>query len=152
VYRRHPWDATSAKKIGTVNAGKDPDSFVYDDISKRVFVMNSGGNDATAINASDGTIAGAIALGGQPEFAVADGRGNIFVNITDKDQIVEVDGQTLRVLHRWPLAPCDLPSGLAMDQKNRRLFSACDNKMMAIMNADTGKIVATPRSMRSRYL
>ena len=116
-------DLRTLKKIGTVNARKDPDSFAYDDVTKRVFIMNSAGNDATAINASDGTIAGTIALGGQPEFAVADGRGKIFVNITDKDQIVEFDGRTLKILHRWPIAPCDLPSGLAMDQKNRRLFS-----------------------------
>jgi DNA-binding beta-propeller fold protein YncE len=137
-------DLKTLKKIGTVKAGKDPDSFAYDDVTKRVFIMNSAGNDATAINASDGTIAGTIALGGQPEFVVADGRGKIFINITDKDQIVEVEGRTLKILHRWPIAPCDLPSGLAMDQKNRRLFAACDNQMMAILNADTGKIVATP--------
>jgi len=90
-------DLRTLKKIGTVNARKDPDSFAYDDVTKRVFIMNSAGNDATAINASDGTIAGTIALGGQPEFAVADGRGKIFVNITDKDQIVEFDGRTLKI-------------------------------------------------------
>ena len=128
--------------IGTVKTGKDPDSFAYDDVNKRVFIMNSASANATAINAADGTVAGTIALEGQPEFVVADGKGSIFINITDKNQIVEVDGKTLKVVHRWPLAPGEGPSGLAMDRKNRRLFSACDNLKMIVMNADTGKVVA----------
>jgi DNA-binding beta-propeller fold protein YncE len=132
------------KKIGTVKTGKDPDSFVYDDVTKRVFIMNSAGNDVTAINAADGSIPGTIALDGQPEAAVADGKGKIFVNITDKDQIVEFDARTLTILHRWPLAPGQGPSGLAIDRKNRRLFSVCDNLMMVVMDADTGKVIATP--------
>jgi DNA-binding beta-propeller fold protein YncE len=137
-------DLKSLKKIGTVKTGKDPDSFVYDDVTKRVFIMNSAGNDVTAINAVDGAIAGTIALDGQPEAAVADGKGSIFVNITDKNQIVEFDGKTLKVLHRWPLAPGEGPSGLAIDRKNRRLFSVCDNQLMVVMDADTGKVIATP--------
>lgn len=137
-------DLKTLTKIGSVNTGKDPDSFVYDDVTKRVLIMNSAGNDATAIDAADGTVAGTIALDGQPEAAVADGRGKIFVNITDKDQIVEFDARTLAILHRWPLAPGEGPSGLAIDRKNRRLFSVCDNQLMVIMDADTGKVIATP--------
>jgi DNA-binding beta-propeller fold protein YncE len=137
-------DLKTLEKIGTVKTGKDPDSFVYDQVTKRVFVMNSAGSDATVINAVDGTLAGTVALDGQPEFAVADGRGKIFVNITDKNQIVEFDGKTLEVLHRWSLAPGEGPSGLAMDIKHRRLFSVCDNLMMVVMDADTGKVIATP--------
>jgi DNA-binding beta-propeller fold protein YncE len=137
-------DLKTLKKIGTVKTGKDPDSFVYDDVTKRVFIMNSASNDATTINAADGTVAGRIALDGQPEFAVTDGKGKIFVNITDKNQIVEFDGRTLQVLHRWSLAPGESPSGLSMDRKNRRLFSVCDNQKMVIMDADTGKVIATP--------
>jgi DNA-binding beta-propeller fold protein YncE len=135
-------DLKTLQKIGTVKTGKDPDSFAYDPITKRVFIMNSASADATAVNAADGTVAGTIALGGQPEFVVADGKGKIYVNITDKDQIVEVDAQTMKVLHRWPLAPGTGPSGLSMDRKNRRLFSACDNQKMVVMNADTGKVIA----------
>ena len=82
---------------------------------------------------------GTLALGGKPEFAVADGKGSIFVNIEDKSELVEFDPQKLAVLHRWPLAPCQEPSGLAMDRKNRRLFAGCDNKMMAVVDADTEK-------------
>ncbi len=135
-------DLKTLEKIGTVKAGKHPDSYAYDELTKRVFIMNSAGADATAINAADGTVAGTIAFDGQPEFVVSDGRGKIFVNITDKNQILEFDGQTLQVLHRWSLAPGEGPSGLSMDRKNRRLFSACDNQKMVIMDADTGKVVA----------
>ena len=137
-------DLKTLNKIGTVKTGKDPDSFVYDPVTKRVFIMNSAGNDATAINAVDGTVAGTVQLDGQPEFAVADGKGKVFVNITDKNQIVEFEAKTLEVLHRWSLAPGEGPSGLAMDVKHRRLFSVCDNLMMVVMDADTGKVIATP--------
>jgi len=137
-------DLKTLKKIGSVKTGKEPDSFVYDQATKRVFIMNSAGNDATAINAVDGTLAGTIPLDGQPEFAVADGKGAIFVNITDKNQIVEFDGRTLQERHRWSLAPGEGPSGLAIDREHRRLFSVCDNLMMVIMDADTGKVIATP--------
>ena len=137
-------DLKTLQKIGSVETGKDPDSFVYDEVTRRVFIMNSAGGDATVINAADGTLAGTVQLDGQPEAAVADGRGKIFINLTDQNQIVEVDGKTMSVLHRWSLAPCEGPSGLAMDRKNRRLFSVCDNLMMAVMDADTGKVLATP--------
>ena len=111
---------------------------------KRVFTMNGRSHDATAINAADGTVAGTLELGGKPEFAVADGKGSIYVNIEDKSELVQFDAQKLTVLNRWPLAPCQEPSGLAMDLKNRRLFAGCDNKMMAVVDADTGKVIATP--------
>jgi DNA-binding beta-propeller fold protein YncE len=135
-------DLKTLDKIGTVKTGNDPDSFVYDAVTKRVFIMNSAGGDATVINAADGTVVDTIVLDGQPEFVVSDGKGKIFINITDKNQIVEVDAQTLKVLHRWPLTPGVGPSGLSMDQKNRRLFSACDNQKMVVMDADTGKVIA----------
>jgi DNA-binding beta-propeller fold protein YncE len=116
----------------------------YDGVTKRVFIMNVEDKTATAINAANGTVAGTVALGGRPEFAVADGKGSVFVNITDKSEMLEFDGRKLVAIHRWSLAPCDTPSGLSMDQKNRRLFSVCQNKMMVIRNADNGRVVATP--------
>jgi DNA-binding beta-propeller fold protein YncE len=139
-------DLKTLAKIGTVKAGKDPDSFTYEPVTKRVFVMNSSGASATVINAKDGTAAGTVALGGQPEAAVSDGKGKVYVNITDKDEIVEVDGQTMKVTHRWPLVQGTGPSGLAMDRKNRRLFSACDNQKMVVMDADSGKVIAALRT------
>jgi DNA-binding beta-propeller fold protein YncE len=106
--------------------------------------LNGRSSDATAINAADGTVLGTIPLGGKPEFAVADGKGTIYVNIEDTSELVHFDARKLSVLHRWPLAPCKEPSGLAMDLKTRRLFAGCDNEMMAVVDADSGKVLATP--------
>jgi DNA-binding beta-propeller fold protein YncE len=138
------FDLKTLKAIGTVNAGTNPDAIVYDGVTKRVFTLNGRSHDATAINAADGTVAGTLELAGKPEFAVADGKGSIYVNIEDKSELVQFDAQKLTVLNRWPMAPCEEPSGLAMDLKDRRLFAGCGNKMMAVVDADTGKVIATP--------
>jgi hypothetical protein len=138
------FDIKSLKTLGTVKTDANPDAIVYDSITKRVFTLNGRGQNTTAINGADGTIAGTLALGGKPEFAVADGQGSIFVNIEDKNELVQFDPQKITETHRWPLAPCKSPSGLAMDLKNRRLFAVCDEKVMAVVNADTGAVVATP--------
>lgn len=138
------FDLKSLKTLGTVKTDTNPDAIVYDDVTKRVFTMNGRGQNTTAINGADGSVAGTLALGGKPEFAAADGKGSIYVNIEDKSELVQFDAQKLTETHRWPLAPCKSPSGLSMDVKNRRLFSVCDEKVMAVTDADTGKIVATP--------
>jgi DNA-binding beta-propeller fold protein YncE len=137
------FDLKTLKTIGTVKTGTNPDAIIYDPATKRIFTMNGRSQDATAINAADGTVAGTLALGGKPEFAVADGKGTIFVNLEDKAEIVHFDTQKLVVLHRWPLAPCEEPSGLAVDWKTHRLFVGCGNKLMAVVSTDNGKIVAT---------
>lgn len=137
------FDLKTLKAIGTVKTGSNPDAIIYDGVTKRVFVLNGRSHDATAINAADGSVAGRLELGGKPEFAVADGKGSIYVNIEDKSELVQFEARKLTVLHRWPLAPCQEPSGLAMDLKNRRLFAGCHNKMMAIVDAETGKVMAT---------
>jgi hypothetical protein len=138
------FDLKTLKPAGTVKTGTNPDAIVYDAVTKRVFTMNGRSNDVTAINAADGTVAGTFAVSGKPEFAVADGKGSIFVNIEDKSELVQFDAQKLTITNHWALAPCEEPSGLAMDTKNRRLFLGCSNKMMAVVNADNGKVVATP--------
>lgn len=138
------FDLKSLKALGTVKTDTNPDAIVYDDVTKRVFTMNGRGQNTTAINGADGSVAGTLALGGKPEFAAADGKGSIYVNIEDKSELVQFDAQKLTETHRWPLAPCQSPSGLSMDVKNRRLFSVCDEKVMAVTDADTGKIIATP--------
>jgi DNA-binding beta-propeller fold protein YncE len=138
------FDLKTLKTLGTVSAGTNPDAIVYDGVTKRVFTLNGRSNNATAIGAADGTVAGTVELAGRPEFAVADGKGSIYVNIEDKSELVQFDAQKLNVLNRWPLAPCEEPSGLAMDLKNRRLFAGCHNQMMAVVDADTGKVIATP--------
>jgi len=137
------FDVKTLKTLGTIPAGTNPDAIIYDPATKRVFAMNGRSGDITAIDPSDGKVAGTISVGGKLEFAAADGRGTLFVNVEDKSELVHIDAEKLTVLHRWPLAPCTEPSGLAMDTKTRRLFVGCDNKMMAIVNADTGKIVTT---------
>ena len=138
------FDLKTLKTIGTVKTDANPDAIVYDSVSKRVFTFNGRGKNTTAINAADGTVAGTLALGGKPEFAVADGNGSIFVNNEDTSELIQIDSQKITETHRWPLAPCKSPSGLAMDRKNRRLFAVCDEKVMAVVNADTGKVVAAP--------
>ncbi len=138
------FDIKSLKTLGTVKTDANPDAIVYDSVTKRVFTLNGRGQNTTAINGADGSVAGTLALGGKPEFAVADGKGSIFVNIEDKNELVQFDAQKITETHRWPLAPCKSPSGLAMDLKNRRLFAVCDEKVMAVVNADTGKVVASP--------
>jgi DNA-binding beta-propeller fold protein YncE len=138
------FDLKTLKTLGTVPAGSNPDAIVFDPGTKRVFAMNGRSKNATVIDAASGKPLGTIELPGKPEFAVAGGRGNIFVNIQDKNQIARIDADKLQVTATWPLAPCESPSGLAMDRVKRLLFSGCDNKMMAIMDADSGKLIATP--------
>jgi DNA-binding beta-propeller fold protein YncE len=138
------FDLKTLKTIDTVNSGgMNPDAVYYDAGSKRVFAFNGRSANAVAINAADGKVAGTIAVGGRPEFAAGDDNGHVFVNVEDKSQLLEIDAQKLSVLHRWPLAGCKEPSGLAFDQKNRRLFSVCGNKKMVVVNADTGAVVST---------
>ena len=137
------FDLTTLKVLGTVPTGEGPDAIIYDPASHRVFTMNGHGQSATAIDAATGHVAGSIPLGGRPEFATADGQGHIYVNLEDKSQVVQLDSNALKVLNTWPLAPGDSPSGMAIDPQHRRTFSGCHNKMMVIMDADTGKVVAT---------
>ncbi|MGD0305389.1 MAG: YncE family protein [Candidatus Acidiferrales bacterium] len=138
------FDTKTLKTIGTVKAGTNPDAIIFDPVSKRVFAMNGRSGDVTAIDAATGNVAGTMPTGGKLEFAVADGKGSVFVNVEDKSELIEFDSKALKVLHRWPLAPCESPSGLSMDRANRRLFVGCENKMIAVVDADSGKVIATP--------
>jgi DNA-binding beta-propeller fold protein YncE len=137
------FDMTTLAKVGEVAAGMNPDGIIYDPASKRVFAFNGRSASATAVDAEKGTLAGTVTLEGKPEFPAPDGKGHVYVNIEDKSEVMEFDSKALTVLNKWPLAPCEEPSGLAMDTKTRRLFSGCDNKMMSVMDADTGKVVTT---------
>jgi DNA-binding beta-propeller fold protein YncE len=138
------FDIQTLKLIAKVKAGDNPDAILYDPATKRVFTFNGRSHDSTAIDAASGNVLGTIKLEGKPEFAASNGKGRIFVNIEDKSQIDAIDPRKLEVKASWPLAPCEEPSGLAIDRKHRRLFAGCGNKMMAIVDADTGKVVATP--------
>ncbi len=138
------FDLKTLQTLGTAKTDGNPDAIAYDAVSKRVFTFNGRGKNTTAVNAADGSVVGTLALGGKPEFAAPDGKGSIFVNNEDTSELIEIDTQKITETHRWPLAPCKSPSGLAMDLHSRRLFSVCDEKVMAVVNADTGKVVATP--------
>jgi len=137
------FDIKTLQTLGTVNTGTNPDAIIYDVVTKHVFAFNGRSKDATVINAADSSVAGTIPLGGKPEFAAADGKGGVYVNIEDTSELVHLDANGLKELHRWPLKPCEEPSGLAMDVKSRRLFAGCSNKLMAVVDADSGKIITT---------
>lgn len=136
--------STLAPIGGKIKVGDNPDAILYDPATKRVFTFNGRSHDATAIDAYEGKVLATIKLDGKPEFAASDAKGTVFVNIEDKSELTAIDANKLEVKASWPLAPCQEPSGLAIDRKSRRLFSGCDNKMMAVVDADTGKVLATP--------
>jgi DNA-binding beta-propeller fold protein YncE len=137
------FDLNTLKPIAKVSVGENPDAILYDPVTKRVFTFNGRSHDSTAIDAVKGTVVGTIKLDGKPEFAVSDQSGEIFVNIEDKSELVAINPAKLEVKSEWPLAPCESPSGLAIDRKNRRLFAGCDNKVMAVVDADSGKVLST---------
>lgn len=138
------FDIKNLGLISKVKVGDNPDAILYDPASKRVFTFNGRSHDSSAIDAASGKVLGTIPLDGKPEFAASDAQGEIFVNIEDKSELVAIDPVKLDVKAKWPLAPCTEPSGLSIDRKHRRLFVGCDNKMMAVVDADSGKVLATP--------
>jgi DNA-binding beta-propeller fold protein YncE len=122
---------------------RNPDAILYEPVTKRVFTMNAGSRTATAIDATSGSVIGNLELGGRPEFAVADRAGRVFVNLEDSSAVVSFDAKTLALGPRWPLAPGEGPSGLALDREHRRLFSVCGNEKMIVLDADRGTVLAT---------
>ena len=138
------FDLKTLAPSSKVKVGENPDAILYDPSTKRVFTFNGRSQDSSAIDAVSGKVFGTIKLDGKPEFAASDAEGEIFVNIQDKSELVAIDPSKLEVRAKWPLAPCTEPSGLSIDRKNRRLFVGCDNKMMAVVDADSGKVLATP--------
>ena len=137
------FDLKTLAKVGEVKTGENPDAILYEPKSHRVLAFNGRSKDVTVIDAKAGTVAGTLALEGKPELAVEDGKGTVFVNLEDKSEVVALDPVALKVKGRWSLAPCEEPTGLAIDRAHRRLFASCGNKMMAVMDADSGKVVTT---------
>ena len=136
------FDLQTFKVTGEAKADKDADSIIYDPFSKRVFVMNGDPHSSTVIDAKNGSVAGTIDLGGGPEFAVADGKGAVYVNLEDKNELVGIDSQSLKIKWRWPLAPAGTPTALAMDVQHHRLFSAGRNpQMLVVLDSDSGKVL-----------
>ncbi len=137
------FDLKTLKTIADVPAGKKPDAIIYDPATARVFAFNRGSNSATAIDAATGKVTGTVDLGGGLEFAAADGKGSVFNNLEDESLVLKINSKDLKVEERWPTAPCSAPSSMAMDRANRRLFLGCRSKVMAVMNADIGKVITT---------
>ncbi|HZV89295.1 MAG TPA: hypothetical protein VFF95_17235 [Candidatus Binatus sp.] len=136
------FDLKTLKVTGEAKADNDADCVIYDPSSKHVFVMNGDPHSSTVIDAKSGSVVGTIELGGGPEFAVADGKGTVYINLEDKSELVAVDTATLKIKSRWPLAPAGAPTALAMDVQHHRLFSAGRNpQMMVVLDSDSGKVI-----------
>jgi YVTN family beta-propeller protein len=139
------FDLKTLKVLGKIKTGQNPDSIIYEPVTHRVFTFNGRSSDSTAIDAKTGdVITASIPVGGKPEFAQVDGKGHVYVNIEDKNEIIEIDAKNALVSKRYSIAPCDGPSGMAIDPKKLLLYSVCSNKMMIVSNPATGKVLATP--------
>jgi DNA-binding beta-propeller fold protein YncE len=137
------FDLKTLKVLGQVKTGTNPDAILYDSATKRVFVYNGRSNDATVFDAATGEIAGTIALGGKPEFSRTDGKGKVYVNIEDLSEVVEIDSRNLTVTRRFSIKPGEEPSGMGFDLDHHRIFSGCGNKVMTVLDTETGKVIAT---------
>jgi YVTN family beta-propeller protein len=137
-------DSKTLQQKGSVETGENPDAILYHPALKRVFVFNGQSKNVTVIDAASLQVLSTIPVSGKPEVAVYDNSGHVFVNIEDKGTVVVIDTNSNRVVNEWSLAPCDEPTGLAIDRKKQRLFASCSgNKVMAIMDSSTGKVLAS---------
>ena len=137
------FDVKTLKLISKTSVGTNPDSIIYEPESKRVYTFNGNSHDTTALDAKTGQVVSTLALGGKPEFSQTD-RGKIWVNIEDTSEIVEIDAAKASIVKRFSIAPCEDPTGLALDRGKHRLFASCGNKLMAVVDPAAGKVVATP--------
>ena len=135
------FDLKTFQVLGHVPAGQFADGICYDDFSKKVISCNGRGKNMTVIDPATDQPVATIQLTGWPETAVSDGAGKIYVNNAEKSEIDVIDATTYKIINTWPIAPGEHASGLAMDRQNMRLFAGCDNKLLIVMNALTGRIV-----------
>lgn len=137
------FDLNTLAKRATIPAGKEPDAIVYEPLSRRVFAMNAGSNSVTVIDAVRLTVIHpAIELNGRPEFAAADGAGQVFVNLQDKNSVVQIDAHKLEIEQRFLVTPCEDPTSMAIDTRTHRLFVGCRNRMLLALDANSGRIAA----------
>jgi YVTN family beta-propeller protein len=137
------FDLATLKVLGRTMVDADDDGILYDPASSRILTMNGDANTASVIDAASGRRIGTIPLGGKPEFAVSDGRGKVYANLEDRGYVVELDPKAMKVTRRWSIAPCESPTGMAIDAAHARIFSVCRNRLMAISDAAAGKVIAT---------
>jgi YVTN family beta-propeller protein len=136
-------DLITLKTISKIDTGQSPDAIVYEPRHREVYVFNHTGNSATVIDAKSATVSATILLGGSPEFAAVDEKaGRIYCNIEDRSEVAVIDSAKHEVVARWPIAPGEEPSGIALDAAHHRLFATCHNKMMVMLDTETGKVVA----------
>jgi DNA-binding beta-propeller fold protein YncE len=137
------FDLKTLNRITDVKTtGDNPDAILFEPFTKHVFTFNGRGKNATVFN-THGKVVATIDLGGKPEFGVSDGVGHVFVNVEDTSELVSIDARKNVVAARWKLAPCESPSGLAIDRKHHRLFTVCENEMMAVVDARNGHVITT---------
>jgi YVTN family beta-propeller protein len=137
------FDLKTLKVTAHIKAGANPDCILYDQASKHIFTMNGKSDSATVIDPATATVVATIPMGGRPEYAVADGKGMIYDNIEDKDEVAALDSRRNTVKARWPIAPSAGATAMDMDVRHRRLFIGGRNKVLAIMDADSGKVLQT---------
>ncbi len=135
------FDRSTFAKVASITAGTNPDGILFEPVTKTVWAFNGRSEDATVIDAATQKVVTTIKLSGKPEFPQADGKGTVFVNIETKNSIARLDAKTLKQTAEWPLKGCESPSGMAMDQEHRRLYSVCDGKVMAATDANSGKVL-----------
>jgi len=133
---------TNARITDVKTTGDNPDAILFEPFTKHVFTFNGRGKNATVFN-TRGKVVATIDLGGKPEFGVSDAHGHVFVNIEDTSELAMIDANKNVVTARWKLAPCESPSGLAIDRKHHRLFTVCENEIMAVVDAKNGHVVTT---------
>jgi DNA-binding beta-propeller fold protein YncE len=138
------FDLKTLAKLGEPAAGENPDAVCYESKTKRVFAINHNGADATAIDAKTGEVIKTFPTGKAGEFCQSDGAGKLYVNLEDSSELLEIDAAKMEVSRKMSLAPVEHPSGLAIDVKNKKLFSVGDNKMMAVVDIASFKVIATP--------
>jgi YVTN family beta-propeller protein len=138
------FDRKSLQTVTSIPAGTNPDGIVFEPVTRTIWAFNGRSKDVTVIDTASQKAIATVPLPGKPEFPVADGKGFVFDNIEDKSEIVRLDAKDPKITATWPLSPCESPSGLAMDRTGRRLFAVCNEKKMAVVDADTGKVIATP--------
>jgi YVTN family beta-propeller protein len=137
------YDARSMKPAGEVKTGKNPDAILHDPASKRVFAFNHSAGTVTVIDPTSLAVKATIEVPGALEVGRADGKGTVWVNVEDRNEIARIDSTRNAVTARWPLAPCEAPTGLAFDPRTRRLFAGCESKHLAVVDADSGKVITT---------
>jgi len=139
------FDLKTFKTVGQIKGEPDADSIIYDPASKRVFVFNGEPHTATVIDPATGMVIATLPLGGAPEQAVADGKGMIFDNLENKNEVIAIDSRAMKITARWPVGSGGQPVSIAMDRAHRRLFIGCRNpKLFLVMDADNGKIIGEP--------